>query len=100
MPLEQDAFEFKQDGATPQSTKEKSSTERVALSHAVKHLNIAINSPSLNDKQRVMALCSISTHHKSHHFFQNADLSDIKKEEMIGYVQEQLQTILWLLKQE
>ena len=60
----------------------------------MKRLNIAINSPSLNDKQRVIALRTISTHGKSRHFFQSAGLTDVKKEEMLDYVQEQLQSMV------
>ena len=83
IPLEENAFDFKQDGTTRQSTKENNTTAaRSALSRAVKRLNIAINSPSLNDKQRVVAHRSDSTHHKSRRFFQSAGLSDVKKEKM------------------
>ena len=41
-----------------------------------------------------MALCSVSTHHKSRRFFQSACLSDVKKEEMLDYVQEQFQNMV------
>ena len=92
--MEQNAFKFKKNGTTPQLTKDDSSAGRAALSRTVKCLNIAINSPSLNDKQRVVALRSVSTHHKSRCFFQSAGLSDVKKEKMLDYVQEQLQNMI------
>ena len=65
IPVEEDAFEYRKDGITPRTTKENTAAGRMALYRAVKRLNIAINSPSLNDKQRVVALRTVSTHHKS-----------------------------------
>jgi len=50
-----------------------------AKKKVVHHLNLAINSPTLNDRKNVVALCSVSIHPKSRVFFQMPGLADCKK---------------------
>lgn len=65
MQLEEDPFKFRKCGVTPRSDEENSDSSCVALSHTAGGLNHAINRPLLSDEQKVKALHSVSTHHKS-----------------------------------
>ena len=78
-PLEDDAFDFELDSVTSCSTHDNKKSGIKSLSCAVIKLDKAINSPFLNDKQRVKALHKVSTHPGSRKYFKSSKLIDQKK---------------------